>query len=290
MELTYLGFILLSAMAHSFYNFLIHKSGGNRLFLLLMFVVAAIAATIVYISNYEPFVLNFKIAAIIYAASLFYILYQVFVSKSYELGEISRLYPLSVLSPVLVPVWAVLFLHERISMGLIIGIILSTAGAMIMKQKSLRNMVFSDLFTKRNLYAGAGYALTASLMYSFGSVLDKSSVGLFNLIPYLWILLSSMTLNLLIYTILFERKVFADITHINYTRLTLAGITAYISFFTFRAALQHVPVSVAVPIRTSSIIFALLLGSILLHEKITAIKLIGISTIIIGIVIIQIST
>jgi len=99
-----------------------------------------------------------------------------------------------------------------------------------------------------------------------------------------------MTLNLLIYTILFERKVFADITHINYTRLTLAGITAYISFFTFRAALQHVPVSVAVPIRTSSIIFALLLGSILLHEKITAIKLIGISTIIIGIVIIQIST
>lgn len=289
MELIYLGSILLSALAHSFYNFLVHKSGGNRLFLLLMFVVAAITASVVYFVYYEPIVLNYKVAAIIYAASLFYILYQVFVSKSYELGEISRLYPLSVLSPILVPVWAVLFLHETLTVGIIIGIALSTAGAMVMKQKSLRNMVFSDLFTKRNLYAGAGYALTASLMYSVGSVLDKSSVGLFNLIPYLWVLLSSMTINLLLYTLIFEPKVFSHISSINWKRLAVAGVAAYISFFTFRAALQHVPVSVAVPIRTSSIVFALILGIMLLGEKITTIKVVGITTIIIGIIIINIS-
>ncbi len=285
----YLVLILISALAHSFYNFLVHKSGGNRLFLLLMFVVAAISASVVYGFNFEFFTFSFKTFAIIYAASLFYILYQVFVSKSYELGEMSRLYPLSVLSPVLVPIWAVLFLHEQLSVSIVIGICLSTAGAMIMKQKSLRSMEFADLFTKRNLYAGAGYALTASLMYSFGSVLDKFSVGLFNLIPYLWLLLTCMTLNLFIYTLLFENKVFASYKTIAWNRLIIAGVAAYISFFTFRAALQHVPVSVAVPIRTSSIVFALLMGVLFVGEKINTIKIIGITTIIIGIVIINIS-
>lgn len=289
MEIIYLGLILLSALAHSFYNFLVHKSGGSRLFLLLMFVVAAIAASMVYGLFYEPFVLPFKTFVIIYTASLFYILYQVFVSKSYELGEISRLYPLSVLSPVLVPLWAMLFLHESLSFGIVAGIVLSTAGAMIMKLKTLRKLEFADFFTKRNLYAGAGYALMASLMYSFGAVLDKSSVGLFNLVPYLWVLLLCMTINLVLYTIFFERTVFFDFSSISWPRLAIAGIAAYISFFTFRAALQHVPVSVAVPIRTSSIAFALLLGIVFLGEKINTIKILGISTIALGIVIINIS-
>ena len=289
MELQYIVLILISAFSHSFYNFLVHKSGGNRLFLLCMFILAAISATIVYATHYTSISIPISTFLLIYGASLFYILYQVFVSKAYEHGEISRLYPLSVLSPILVPIWAVLFLHEQINIGIIAGIIISTMGAMIMKQKTLVDFEFKYFFTNKNLYKGAGFAITASVMYSIGSVFDKSSVGKFDLEAYLWVLLVCMTLNLLLYSVLFERKIFKTFSKISWMHLLIAGITAYISFYTFRAALQHLPVTVAVPIRTSSIVFALFLGIIFLKEKINAIKLIGVTTIIIGIVIINFS-
>lgn len=288
METQYIILILISAFAHSFYNFLVHNSGGSRLFLLLMFFVAAICASVMYGFHFSQISIDVTTFLLIYGASLFYILYQIFVSKAYEHGEISRLYPLSVLSPILVPIWAVFFLHEQINVGIIIGICISTCGAMFMKQKSF-SLDFADLFTKKNLYKGAGYAITASVMYSVGSVFDKSSVGKFDLIPYLWFLLTCMTLNLVAYSVFFERIIFKEFSNISWWRLFVAGVVAYVSFYTFRAALQHMPVTVAVPIRTTSIVFAVLLGVFFVKEKITAIKIFGASTIVLGIIIINFS-
>jgi len=290
MEIVYLAFILASAFSHSFYNFLMHKSGGNRLFLLLLFTIASLCASINYLISEDSISLDLKTFLIIYGASIFYVLYQISVTKAYEKGEISKLYPLTVLSPIFVPIWAFFFLKETLNLGIIIGILVTIIGAISVKQKSLRLKEFKTLFSVKGNAAGAGFAILASLMYSIGSVLDKSKIGDFNLIPYLAVLLGCMAFNMLLFSLFFERKTFKDLKKIKWFSVIVAGITGYISFYTFRAALQHVDVSLAVPVRLSSIFFALLLGILFLNEKLTLNKVVGISIIIGGILIINLSS
>ena len=289
MELLYIFFILSSALFHAGYNFLMHKSHGSRLFLMVLFIIAATCASIVFLFSTQTIELNFVGCGIIYIASAFYVLYQIFVSKAYEKGEISRMYPLTVLSPIFVPIWAFIFLHEHITIGVITGIIISTIGAILVKQTHISWKSFFGVFLQKYEYKGAGFAILASLMYSIGSVFDKSRIADYSLIPYLWVLLTSMALNMIIFSLIFERSVFTEISKISWKYVGIAGILGYASFYTFRAALQHVDVSVAVPIRTSSILFAVFLGVIFAHEKLTKNNTIGVTTIINSILIIKFS-
>ncbi|MFO7868858.1 MAG: EamA family transporter [Bacteroidales bacterium] len=287
MERVYILFILISACAHAFYNFLMHSSGGSRLFLLIMFFIAAGAANISFLFSNASITISFIQFIQIYTASAFYVLYQIAVSKSYEKGEISRLYPLTVLSPMFVPIWAGFFLNERIVLLTIIGIIITVIGAIIIKQKHISLRHLKTSLAKENSYHGAGYALLASVFYSIGSVIDKSSIMHFSLSPYLWILLSCMAFNMLIFNLIIDKNICSQIRSIHILPVISAGLIAYISFYTFRVALQHVNVSIAVPIRVSSVIFAVLLGLFFGKELISQNKIIGISTIIIGILIIN---
>jgi drug/metabolite transporter (DMT)-like permease len=266
-----------------------HKSKGSQLFLLLLFSIAATCATLVFVFSKDSISVPFTTFLIIYAASAFYVLYQVCVSKAYQLGEISRLYPLTVLSPVFVPLWAIFFLGEQINLGIAIGIGISTFGAIIVKQTSFAPSELWSIFSRKNMYKGAGFALMASLMYSIGSVFDKAKIAEFSLIPYLWVLLCCMAGNMLLYSLIFERASFSEIRTLPWKRVLFAGILGYASFFTFRYALQHIDVSIAVPLRTSSILFAVLLGIFFAQESFTKQKFIGVSTIILGIVMIQLS-
>lgn len=289
MEIIFIVSILASAFFHAWYNFLMHKSQGSRLFLLALFCVAACCSFFVFLLSPHSISIPFPTFIIIYAASVFFVLYQICVAKAYEKGEISRMYPLTVLSPVFVPVWAVLFLNESPSIGVLVGIFITTIGAIAMKQTSFSWHAFGEIFSRKNMYQGAGFALTASLMYSIGSVFDKARIADFSLFPYLWILLTCMACNMLVFTLIFDRAIFKDIPSLPWKRVLFAGILGYLSFFTFRYALQQVDVSVAVPIRTSSIVFAVILGFLLAKEQLSKAKIIGISAIIIGILIIHVS-
>ncbi len=287
MEGIYILCILISACAHALYNYLMHSSGGSKLFLLLMFLIAACTSVIILLFSQHAIHIPLTHCITIYAASLFYVLYQISVSKAYEKGEISRLYPLTVLSPVFVPIWATFFLQETISRGVLIGIIITILGTISIKQKSYTNI--RHYFSKENSYKGAGIAILASIFYSFGAVFDKASIESFELSSYLAVLLTCMALNMLIINIIFDKHIFSHVRTIRTIPVLAAGIIAYISFYTFRVALQHVDVSIAVPIRVSSVLFAVILGLTFGKEHISRNTIIGIFTIISGIVIINFS-
>ncbi|MDA3882002.1 MAG: EamA family transporter [Bacteroidales bacterium] len=287
MEGIYILCILISACAHALYNYLMHSSGGSRLFLLFMFLIAACTSGIALLFSQQTIHIPFTHCITIYAASLFYVLYQISVSKAYEKGEISRLYPLTVLSPIFVPIWAFLFLQETISGGVLIGIIITILGAISVKQKQKSYTNIRYFFSKQNSYKGAGIAILASIFYSFGAVFDKASIEHFELLPYLAVLLTCMAVNMLIINIILNKNIFSHVRTIRAIPVLAAGLIAYISFYTFRVALQHVDVSIAVPIRVSSVLFAVILGLTFGKELISRNKIIGIITIISGILIIN---
>jgi len=136
-------------------------------------------------------------------------------------------------------------------------------------------------------YRAARWAFAASFMYAIGSVFDKSRIGEFNLLVYMNLILTFMSVMLLTYSALFERKAVTRFFLNHFKPVLIGGASLFLSFLLFRLALQHVYVSIAVPVRLSSIVFAVLLGVFVLREKITRKKLAGVVIVILGILIIQ---
>jgi len=129
LQLIYFLFIVLSSLLHAFYNFLMRKKGGSQLYLNAVFTTATLISFIAVLAVRGYKDLPWHNVPYIYAASVFYVLYQVFVNKAYrEGGNISTTYPLSVLSPLFIPVWAMLLLGEKISLLTAAGILLLLLG------------------------------------------------------------------------------------------------------------------------------------------------------------------
>ncbi len=287
MKVEFLIFIILSAFLHAFYNFLMRRSDGSRAFLVCMFTVGGLTAAAIVFATGNFKNIPWNNVPYIYGASFFYILYQVFVSRSYEHGNISTHYPLTVLSPVLIPVWAFFILGEKISFLTGLGILITIMGAFMVKLNSFTWIEIKKMFQLSKDYRGARFALAASLMYSFGAIFDKSKISSFNLVTYIGFILVFMSANLIIYSIVWERQSFRSYLPKHWYFILLGGITVFLSFFTFRVALREVMVSIAVPVRLISIIFAILLGIILLKEKPDIKKLIGALVIIGGIILVS---
>lgn len=286
MELKYVLLILASAFMHAFYNLLMLKALGNRTFLTQMFLVAFLCSALFLLIFREVHIVLLTDFLIIVGAAFFYVLYQVFVAKAYQFGNVSTNYPLTVMSPIFVPIWAALFLHESPTITSIIGILFTVLGAIVIKSDKLRQRSLSSFFTKSDATKGAIYALSASLIYSFGSILDKARIGSFSLPFYLFILLSAMTLGMVLFTLIFEKEPMFSKFKSQWWLVSIGGVAMFASFFFFRDALVHLPVSVAVPVRLTSIVFGLLFGYFILKEKLTLFNWMGAFLIIFGIVLV----
>ena len=292
MQLKFLLFIVVSAFFHAFYNYLMKKSGGCRQFLSAMFLAASVMAALASAVGG-----NFSAASwssipwhsvpYVFGASIFYFLYQAFASRAYESGRISAMYPLTVLSPILIPFWAFLALDERISVMSAIGILLSISGAIMVKLNEFSFFELKKMFQMNEDYRAARYALGASLMYSIGAVLDKFRISDFPLEIYLALLLPFMAFNMVAFSgyasIRSMPKYFMD----NRYRIVLGGAAVFLSFLFFRIVLRVADVSIVVPLRQISIVFAILLGVIMLQESIRPVKVVSSLMIIAGVALVN---
>ena len=286
MEIRFVLLILASAFMHAFYNLLMIKAKGNRTFLTQMFLVAFLCATIFSIIFREFHTILITDLLIIIGAAFFYVLYQVFVAKAYQYGNVSTNYPLTVMSPVFVPIWAAIFLHESPRFTAIIGIVFTVLGAVVIKSNRMKLGDFKTLFSKSDATKGIIFALTASLLYSFGSILDKARIASLSLPFYLFILLSAMTFGMVLYTLVFEKEPIFSKFKTQWWLVIIGGCAMFASFYFFRDALVHLPVSVAVPVRLTSILFGLIFGCFILKERLTITNWIGALLIIFGIVLV----
>jgi len=289
MEIKYLFFIVLSSFLHAFYNFLMRKNGGDQYFLNGIFVSAALISIFSTLISNGYSNIPWHNVPYIYGASFFYILYQIFVNKSYQRGgNISTNYPLTVLSPLFIPIWAFFLLGEKISVLTAIGIFITVLGAIMVQISKFSLSELKKMFMLNKDYIGARFAITASLMYSFGAIFDKYRISTFLVTTYLSFIISFMAMNMIIYMFFSQRLDFIKYTLINWRITFIGGLTLFFSFLFFRLALQKINVSIAVPIRQVSIIFAILFGVAFLKEIFKFEKLVAVFIILIGIILINI--
>lgn len=273
--------IVGSAFMHALYSALLKKQGKDPYFLPGFFLIATGIAWANVLREGGLSDVPWNDLPMVYMAALFYVMYQMFCNKAYQLGDISSLYPLTVLGPVLIPIWAGLFLSEYLGWQAISGIGLTFLGAACIKLKSISWMELKKAFGLHGDYAGARWALSASVVYSVGAIFDKASVGLFDGTSYLAFILLFMTLNMLV-ALLFRRQRSA-VSFSAWLPVLLGGVALYLSFMFFRVALKEVFVSIATPIRQVSILFAMAFGVAFLKERISRSTLFGALLIISGV-------
>lgn len=280
MQFEYLLMIVGSAFMHASYNALMKTRARDYYLLFGFFVVATLIAWGKVWLDGGLGTVPWQALPIVFLAALFYVMYQVFCSKAYRTGDISSLYLLTVLGPVLIPVWAALFLSERLGLQAIAGILLTFLGAGCIKLNALSWKEVRRVFSRAGEYAGARWALAASFVYSIGAIFDKACVGAFTGSAYLGFIILFMTLNMLI-ALAFTKNT-PSINLSSWPIVLLGGIALYLSFMLFRTALKEVYVSIATPLRQVSILFAMTFGVLILKERIRATAVMGASLILVG--------
>lgn len=131
-------------------------------------------------------------------------------------------------------------------------------------------------------------ALAAGFVYSLGAIVDKIGVTSYPPLYFTYILVIAM-LALMTLNILRPRYRSHIITewHGNRSLILVGGPLMMASFIAFRYGLALSPMSYAVPVRQSSIVAAVLIGTIILGESCGRIRFTASLMILTGIVLIR---
>ncbi|MDY0221327.1 MAG: DMT family transporter [Desulfobacterium sp.] len=281
-------FIVASALFHVVWNSTLKNSRDKPSAVLIMtaITVAGLAPYVAWSYPMEQILAPASLLSAL-AAGFFFFLYQYFVALSYEKGDLSLVYPLTVTGPVYIVLWSYLFLGERISLGGAAGILLIIYGAVTIQTG---RFTILSLISKRitGNHAGVITALGAAFFYSFGAVADKIGVTSGSVTVY--------TMNLAVFMLMFhllrmllQRQLGLVIREFTAAPLPLmaGGLVMLLSFISFRMGLAESFASYASALRQISTIFSLAIGYFVFRENLTVGRTISACLIVAGAVLIK---
>lgn len=284
MSLTVFLLVLLSAVFHASWNFILRKVTGNIVVLWLSLWASSLVAlpfTLLFlpeeITNYTTSDFFFVLLS-----GIIHWIYFSLLASAYRYGEISTIYPIARGSGIaLTGIFATLFLQEQISPPGLIGIVLIIGGIGITSGKGI---LIGDNRRALILALGVGVSICGY------SVVDKSAVA--TLPPLLF-----LTLLYLLSAILMTPQILRNYYHqlpeqlrMHWRYALAVGIGSAGAYLIILYAYTLGPVSYIVAMREFAIVIGVLLGAVFLKEKVTTRKWIGVLIIVTGLVFIRIGS
>jgi drug/metabolite transporter (DMT)-like permease len=261
--------LLLSAFLHALWNFLLKRSkdkyiamgwqvifGGAFAFFILLFI------------GFPPRSMwTFALVSMTLEA-----IYFILLSNAYTDNDFSLVYPIARgTAPALIMLWSVLFLHEELTAGGMIGIGLIVIGMIAIGVTSLIQNPGSKLHFK-----GIGLALTVSLVISFYTLVDGAAVQNGSPVSYGLTMFTLIPLLTTPYNIRrYGWKHFASALSGPRLPLILAGVLGVTAYLMTLFAYTIAPVSYAGSIRLVSVVIGAFLGWQFLDEKMGSMRVIG---------------
>ena len=276
--------ILISAAMHAGWNLILKTSRHKLAFNVFMHgsAIAIFSAWWIATQGGIPLprgpVLLFTLGG-----GFFFSLYHMCLTASYERIDVSLAYPLTTTGPLYIPLWAYLFLGERLTVLGIAGIFIVTLGAYILQVREISWVGLS--FPLRNLrLPGVLLALSAGVFYSVGAIIDKRGVTIMDVFLYTYYLDIVLFLFLLANVVLTKSRLhFMEEIRMHWARGLFAGLVLFASFILYRIGLQMSKVSYATSVRQASAIVGVLGGILLFRERFGRIRLIGAALIAFGV-------
>ena len=281
-------FILASAVMHAGWNLILKTSRHKLAFNVFMHGSAIAIFSVYWIVRHGAIPLpTGPTLPVTIAGGFFFSLYHMALTASYERIDVSLAYPLTTTAPLYIPLWAYVFLGERLSPLGLLGILVVFLGGYILQ---MREISWTGLaLPLRNLRTpGVILAISAGVFYSIGAIVDKRGVTVVDVFLYTYYLDIVLFLFLVGNAALTTSKVhFLAEVRAHWPRGLVAGLVLFASFTTYRIGLQMAKVSYATSVRQVSAIVGVLGGIFLFRERFGRIRLVGAALIAAGIVCIR---
>ena len=278
MSLNIFLIVVLAAFLHAIWNAMVKKE-DDKYFSLTAIVLGHVPISIVVI--FLTPTLSFQSIPYIFASAIFLAGYEWCLLSAYRLEDYTKVYPIARgTAPVFIVILSLLLLNINISRFELIGILVISFGIIILG--------FQNIRTFKN-YSAIVYAVATGIFISCYSISDGFGGRLSNspLNYTAWL----MILNAIFFSILLKimnmPRVPLKVLNEGKKIFFIGGTLSYIVYGTIVWAFTQAPVPLVAALRETSIIFALLIGTLFLKEKFTLLKVIAIFIIFFGVALLK---
>lgn len=263
MTLTAFLLVLAAAVCHATWNLCVKRINGGAELVWLFSIISCVLylpATIYVIVTQKPHFGWLEFGFVV-GSSLLHLGYFLFLQAGYRKGDLSLVYPTArATGPLLSVSFAVLFLGEYISLQVAVGAILIIFGVISLtggfSKKPSNNMSSSLLFG-----IGSGTFIGAYTVW------DAHAVAIL-LIPPLVLDLASILCRMTILTPVAIKRFDLVKSHWRNHRLEVMVIAIFspLAYILVLYAMTFTPVVYVAPLRESSVLLTVLMGSLILGE------------------------
>ncbi|MCH8808677.1 MAG: EamA family transporter [Proteobacteria bacterium] len=282
--------VLVSALAHSSWNFLLKRSQDQEVFLWCLLAATAVLLAPLGVFLFWKFPFGGQGWLLVAATVALHALYFVLLGRSYASADLSLVYPIARgTGPVLVPILAVVILGETIALPALLGIAAVVGGIYTVSLwGNFRALAGHPLALLRN--PGTRYAVLTGLTITCYAIVDK--VGVSRVQPFLYMYLMTLGSVLLISPYVLAVKGRGAIRRewrFNAGAVVVAGLLTFLAYGLVLTAFSLSRVSYVAPAREVGIVIAVLLGTVFLKEPFGRGRLLGSGIIVTGLVLIALS-
>lgn len=287
MNIVALILVLISATLHATWNYLSKRANGGVPFIWLFTFIASIIYAPLFVAVVVHFQFKFTQLNTIFilGSIVLHIIYFLLLFKGYKVGDLSIVYPVARgFAPMLTTLLAVVIFSEKLAFMayfgiacIILGIFLITGGTRIFKKKENLPAVF--------------YGLVIAVAITSYTLLDKAAVSVVYIYPLILDYLNTLGRLVILSPLAFKNKDKVMYEWKNHKREAIGvAILNSLAYIIVLSVLTFTQVSYVAPVREISILFGTLIGVKMLKEDVGIKRIIYSLLIVIGVVIIAITS
>jgi len=267
--------VILASFFHATWNGMVKKH-SNKVTALSAVILGHVPMSIIAII-YLPMP-SFKSLPYIIASAFIHQGYNWFLLKSYNLGDLTKVYPIARgFGPIIATIISIFFLGLVISKASVISISLVCVGIItigLFGYKVINNLKI----VKYSLITGIFIGLY-SIIDGYGARVSLSAISYMS-----WgFILSSILFPILLKINKYD-NIFKNIINDGKAIFWIGGSISYLVYGVVIWGFTKAPIPMVSALRESSIVFAIFIGFFLLNEKISLAKIISITLIFVGVV------
>ena len=267
--------VVVSAFSHASWNVLAKRGGDKESFMWLMTFTSFFTLLPVFWFVLPDWRLPTSAVPYMVVSAVAETLYFVSLSRAYELGDLSVVYPLARSSPLFLTILAVAFLGEHISAWGAVGILLMLLGVYTIH---LRSFSTDDLLLPlRSLGERASqFALLTALWTTAYSLSDK--VGVTKVDPLIYAFWLEAFILVPMTMVVIYRRSWGSIAgewRQSKAQATVAGFLMRFGYVLVLVAMSLVQVSYILALRQLSVVLGAAAGVLLLGERYGRVRLLS---------------
>ena len=267
--------VIIASMFHATWNGMVKKH-SNKVTALSAVILGHVPMSIIAII-FLPMP-SFKSLPYIIASAFIHQGYNWFLLKSYNLGDLTKVYPIARgFGPIIATIISIFFLGLVISKASVISISLVCVGIItigLFGYKVINNLKI----VKYSLITGFFIGLY-SIIDGYGARVSLSAISYMS-----WgFILSSILFPILLKINKYD-NIFKNIINDGKAIFWIGGSISYLVYGVVIWGFTKAPIPMVSALRESSIVFAIFIGFFFLNEKINLAKLISITLIFVGVV------